>query len=68
MEEALPEDTENSTKADPDFPTSCTSQPHLFTRTELNDLVQDCDLPKTKARLLGLRLEQWNRPEKGVNV
>ena len=68
MEEALPEDTEPSANADPVFPTSYTSEPHLITRTELNDLVQDWDLPKTKAQLLGSRLEEWNRLEKRVIV
>jgi len=68
LEEALPEDTEPSTNADPVFPTSYTSEPHLITRTELNNLVQDWDLPKTTARLLGSRLEEWNPLEKGVIV
>lgn len=67
MEEALPEDTQASTNADPIFLTSYTSDPHLITRTELNDLVQYWDLPKTKAQLLGSRLEEWNLLEKGVN-
>jgi len=49
LEEALPEDTEPSTNADPDFATSYTSEPHLVTRAELNDLVQYWDLSKTKA-------------------
>lgn len=42
--------------------------PHLITQGELNDLVRDLDLPKTKAELLGSRLQQWNLLEKGVKV
>jgi len=68
LEEALPEGTEPSTNADPVFPTSYTSGPHLITRTELNDLFQDWDLPKTKEHLLGSRLEEWNHLQKDVIV
>lgn len=42
--------------------------PHLITQSELNDLVRDLDLPKTKAELLGSRLQQWKLLEKGVKV
>ncbi|KAK4880018.1 hypothetical protein RN001_008164 [Aquatica leii] len=35
-------------------------QPHLLTQSELNDLVRDLQLPKTKSQLLGSRLQQWN--------
>jgi hypothetical protein len=34
----------------------------------LNNLVWDLDLPKTKAQLLGSRLQQWNLLEKGVKL
>ncbi|GBN02555.1 hypothetical protein AVEN_149091-1, partial [Araneus ventricosus] len=33
-------------------------QPHLFTQPELNDLVRDLELPKSKSQLLGSRLQQ----------
>ena len=39
---------------------SSTSQPHIFTQDELNDLVRDLELSKSKAEILGLRLKQWN--------
>jgi hypothetical protein len=42
--------------------------PHSVTQTEFNDLVQDLNLPKTKARLLGSRFQQWNLTEKGVKA
>lgn len=39
-----------------------------FTQAELSELVRDLDLPKTKAELLGSRLQQWNLLEEGVKV
>ena len=30
------------------------------TQEELNDLIRDLDLAKSKAELLGSRLQQWN--------
>ena len=33
---------------------------HRNTLEELNDLVRDLDLAKSKAELLGSRLQQWN--------
>ena len=33
---------------------------HRNTHEELNDLVRDLDLTKSKAELLGSRLQQWN--------
>ena len=33
---------------------------HRITQEELNDLIRDLDLPKSKAELLGSRLQQWN--------
>ena len=35
-------------------------QPHLISQGELNDLVCNLDLTKTKAEILGSRLQQWN--------
>ncbi|KAK4882047.1 hypothetical protein RN001_005366 [Aquatica leii] len=43
-------------------------QPHLLTQSELNDLVRDLQLPKTKSQLLGSRLQQWNLLEKGAKI
>jgi hypothetical protein len=40
----------------------------LITQTESKDPVREFVLPKTKAQLLGSRLQQWNLPEKGVKV
>ena len=35
-------------------------QPHLISQGELNDLMRNLDLTKTKAEILGSRLQQWN--------
>src|ERR1043165_5708572 len=47
---------------------SSTEEPHLITQADLNDLVRDLDLPKSKAQLLGSRLQQWNLLEKGTKL
>jgi len=39
---------------------SCAPQPHILTQDELNDLVRDFELSKSKADLLGSRLKQRN--------
>jgi hypothetical protein len=41
---------------------------HRITQQELNDLVRDLDLPKSKAELLGSRLQQWNILEENVRI
>ena len=51
---------EPSMSQDPHFLPSSSSEPHLITQGELNDLVRDLELPKSKAELLGSRLQQWN--------
>ncbi|XP_029451745.1 zinc finger protein 544-like isoform X3 [Rhinatrema bivittatum] len=51
---------EQSMSHDPDFLPSSSSEPHLITQSELNDLVRDLELPRSKADLLGSRLQQWN--------
>lgn len=44
------------------------AQPKLINQARLNDLVRDLDLPKSKAQLLGSRLQQWNLLEPGVKI
>lgn len=53
---------ESSTEPDETYQpsSSSTTDPHLITKEELNDLVRDLDLPKDKAEVLGSRLRQWN--------
>ncbi|GBP31823.1 hypothetical protein EVAR_16597_1 [Eumeta japonica] len=34
--------------------------PHLINQAEFNDLVRDLQLSRSKAELLGSRLQQWN--------
>jgi hypothetical protein len=66
-EEASPE-AETSTRKDQDFSVYSTVQPFLITQTESQDLVRDIVLPKTKAQLLGSRLQQWKLLEQRVKV
>jgi len=47
---------------------SSATQPHIFTQDELNDLVRDLELSKSKAEVLGSRLKQWNVLEKNVQI
>jgi hypothetical protein len=41
---------------------------HRITKEELNDLVRDLDLPKSKAELLGSSLQQWNLLKENVRI
>ena len=60
--------SEISPSCDSDFLPSTSSKPHLITQGELNDLVRDLQLPKSKAELLGSRLQQWNLLADNVKV
>lgn len=42
------------------YESSSSTVPHLITQGELNDLVRDLDLSKSKAELLASRLQGWN--------
>jgi len=52
---------EPPTSTEPQFPHGRSSAPqaHILTQDELNDLVRDLELSKSKADLLRLRLKQW---------
>ena len=41
---------------------------HRITEGELNYLIRDLDLPKSKAELLGSRLQQWNLLKENVKI
>jgi len=45
-----------------------TPQPHILTQYELNDLVCDLELSKSKAELLGSGLKQWNLLKRIVRI
>jgi len=47
---------------------SSAPQPHILTQDELNDLVCDLELSKSKAELLGSGHKQWNLLEKIVRI
>jgi hypothetical protein len=47
---------------------SSAQQPHILTQAELNDIVLDRELSKSKAELLGSRLKQWKLLEKNVRI
>lgn len=44
------------------------AKPHLLTQSDLNDLVRDLGLSKSKAQLLGSRLQQWNLLKENTSV
>ncbi|GBP78947.1 hypothetical protein EVAR_57898_1 [Eumeta japonica] len=46
------------------------TEPHLISQSELNDLVRDLQLSKSKSELLASRLQQWNllAPDTRVTV
>jgi len=43
-------------------------QPHILTQDEMNDLVRDLELSKSKAELLGSMFKQRNLLEKNVRI
>jgi len=58
-----------STSMDADFTADLQcNEFHRITQEELNDLIRDLDLPKSKAQLLGSRLQQWNILYENVRI
>ena len=57
------------TSADPDFELPHSSpEPHVISQSDLNDLVRDLELVKSKAELLGSRLQQRKLLENDVRI
>jgi hypothetical protein len=60
---------QTSTSTDADFTADLKfNKFHRITQQELNDLIRDLDLPKSKVELLGSRLQQWNILEDNVGM
>ena len=60
---------QTSTSMDADFTVDFQfNEFHRITQEELNDLVRDIDLAKSKAELLGSRLQQWNLLKENVRI
>lgn len=59
---------DDSATEDPEFEPSTSSNPHLISQAELNDLVRDLDLSKNQAELLGSRLQGWNLLSPGTKI
>jgi len=58
-----------STSTDADFTADLQfNEFHRITQEELNDLIRDLDLFKSKAELLGSRLQQWNLLKENVRI
>jgi hypothetical protein len=67
-DEADLEQVEETFDCDPTFEASCSSEPHLLTQGDLNDLVHDLNLSKKEAEILGSRLKGWNLLQQGSKV
>jgi hypothetical protein len=60
---------QTSTSTDADFTADLQfNEFHRITQEKLNDLIRDLDLPKSKAQLLGSRLQQWNLLKENVRI
>jgi hypothetical protein len=58
-----------STSTDADFTADLQfNEIRPITQEELNYLIRDLDLPKSKAELLGSRLQQWNLMKQNVRI
>ncbi|UYV76679.1 hypothetical protein LAZ67_14001721, partial [Cordylochernes scorpioides] len=53
---------------DTNFKAGASSEPHLLTQGDLNDLVRDLDLSKKQSELLGSRLKGWKLLHKGTKA
>ncbi|GFW12229.1 hypothetical protein TNCV_5111741 [Trichonephila clavipes] len=53
-------DEEETVSDDTTYEPSCSSEPHLLTQEDLNDLIRDLKLSKKQSEMLGSRLKGWN--------
>ncbi|UYV73796.1 hypothetical protein LAZ67_11000937 [Cordylochernes scorpioides] len=53
---------------DTNFEAGASSEPHLLTQGDLNDLIRDSDLSRKQNELLGSRLKGWNLLHKGTKA
>lgn len=61
-------DEEPLSASDPTYEPPKHVVPHLLSQGELNDLVRDLGLSKSKAELLGSRLQEWNLLQPSTRV
>ncbi|KAK1803906.1 hypothetical protein P4O66_003848 [Electrophorus voltai] len=65
-----PSTSDDHQETNPDFSQGASSAPHRITQEELNNLVRDLELSKSKSlgKFLGSRLQQWNLLQENVRV
>lgn len=61
------EESSSIVDADPEYEES-SGLPHFISQPEMNDLVRDLGLSKTKSELLGSRLKGWNLLQSETNI
>lgn len=64
---ALSETESDNKSSDDNFEVQDSSEPQLFSQSELNDLIRDLALPKESAELLGSRLSEKNLLSPGTS-
>ncbi|GFX28877.1 uncharacterized protein TNCV_4251161 [Trichonephila clavipes] len=61
-------DEEEKVSDDTTYEPSCSSEPHLLTQEDLDDLIRDLKLSKKQSEMLGSRLKGWNLLQANRNI